>query len=307
MSCTDNFIGIRVCGAGTSKSGYYIEDLEGINLQSAADIAVDSDAVSLINSKIQFAIKQTVNDAAAKIPNLQFNVLAESLRSCDFSGTKTANTPSVTVTRNNYKSPLSNLVLNRIIVKLGQDYTGDLQVLDGGQVVETISISATADTDLIIDGLAVIVEGDLSVRINSAGLEPYTAYRYGQAWDAAVGSCCLRPWDSPFLQMTDGYGIVADVSVVCSDEKLLCRLLYPLKDAILYRTGIEILNEWLATDRVNFLAVNGQEWAENKKTEWAQAYNAKLSFALSSAALKTLQKIDPVCFDCGGNKFGYAL
>ena len=308
MACTDNFIGIRVCSPPTPpKSGYYIDDLEGINVSAAADIATDSDAVNLLEAKIQFAIKQTVNDALAKLPNLQYNALAENLRAFCFSATTRNASPTLSISRNEYKTPLSDLVVNRIILKFGEAYVGHLEVLNDGVVIETIAVNVTADTEYIIDGLAIKATGVLSIRINNAGLNPYFAARTAQVWDSAVTSCCLRPYESAYITMSDGIGIVADVSVVCSEDKLLCRMIFPLKDAILYRSGIEVLNEWLATDRVNFLAVNGQEWAMEKKAEWAAAYNAKLSFALGSTLIKTLQKIDPVCFDCGGNKFGYAL
>lgn len=305
--CTENFIGIKHCDRPAPKSGYYINDLEGLTMSAAADIAVESDAVTLFEEKIQFAIKQTVNDACAQMPKLQFNVFVDSLQYHDFSGEQRQGEPSLTITPNKRKSPFSSLVVNTIFVKLGEDYAGDLLITDDGQTVETLPIEAAGGTELCIEGLAVKIKGVLNIRIPDGNLSPFVARKQSFAWESAIADCCSRPWQGLYFDASDGIGIAADVSVVCDEDKLLCRMLHPLKEAILYRAGAEILNEWLATDRVNFLAQNGQEWAQKKKEEWGYAYNAKLKYALGSNMLKTLQKLDPVCFDCAGNKFGYAI
>ena len=310
MSCTENFIGVRGCTETVPKSGYYIDDLEGINLTNIADISSDQSARALIDAKIAFAIKQTATDVMAHLPNLDFNAFAETMQSYCFSGLPVNQTASQTITKNAYYAPMGKLSLNRIIIKLNQDLLGAVvDVSDGSQVLQSFTVDIAQDIEYVIDDMSIISDtGVLNVSIQGGAYDCYQAPKSLFAWRSGVyAKCCRRACESKFLEASQGVGVVMDASVICSPDLVLCRLLHPLKDAILYRCGIELLNEWIATDRVNFLAVNGQDWAAAKIQEWRQIYAEKVDYALTSRALKNLQAIDDICFECGANKFGYGI
>ena len=81
MNCLNNIVGVRCLGE-TSISGLYIEDLEGINLKTAsqiADVRYQS-GLDLIVKKKEFAIKSIKNEIqGAFLPYFRMNSMIDEL------------------------------------------------------------------------------------------------------------------------------------------------------------------------------------------------------------------------------------
>lgn len=90
-------------------------------------------------------------------------------------------------------------------------------------------------------------------------------------------------------------GITANVTLPCGDA-LFCQFREELAPAFLYDTGVCILKEWQASNRMNFLALK-KEWVEMKIVEWNEEAIAKTEAVLPLILDKMLHCF-PRCFEC---------
>jgi hypothetical protein len=104
----------------------------------------------------------------------------------------------------------------------------------------------------------------------------------------------------------EGY-VSVEVQAVCVFGAAQCLLLREYRWAILYQFGIECLEEWTITGRMNFLGIHGKPWAEQKKVEWAAIVEKHLEKKANKTA-NFLARLTPQCVKCGtGVTYGYAL
>ena len=84
-------------------------------------------------------------------------------------------------------------------------------------------------------------------------------------------------------------------------------LLRRLRWAVLYQFGVEVLDEWLATSRMNYMGIHGKEWAAEKRPEWQNEVEVKLEQQAPHLAT-LIEKLSPECTRCGrGLTLGYAV
>jgi hypothetical protein len=68
-------------------------------------------------------------------------------------------------------------------------------------------------------------------------------------------------------EINDLRGIRIDAVLMCDTDKILCLVRDRIKMPIYYLVIAEVMKEWLATDRVNFLSMNSEEWVKSQITQ----------------------------------------
>jgi hypothetical protein len=72
-----------------------------------------------------------------------------------------------------------------------------------------------------------------------------------------------------------------------------------LGEVVLYKTGINIMDERIKTDRINYFITYGQPEAEKTLKEWNKEYTEKWN-TLITALPTLLPRIDKCgCLECG--------
>lgn len=107
----------------------------------------------------------------------------------------------------------------------------------------------------------------------------------------------VNGYDSAAAQTMDwsSKGIKACISVIC-DDSAFCELLPVVKRAVLYLTGVLILEEAEGTERVNYWAAISGDLRAQRITEWRGEVEAILN--LNALALtQQIQKSNP-CIGC---------
>ena len=135
-SCLDNFIGVR-CLSTNPKSGLWINDLEGINIRMAADIA-DSGYLSglqMLESKINFATELVMQELSGfLLPYFRINSTIDELLVGDFNSNYLSPSPMF----RGLKAVVKNTRMMRIYV---------------GEVKIRVQEANTAHYFQIVDGL----------------------------------------------------------------------------------------------------------------------------------------------------------
>lgn len=324
MTCAEGFIGIRqACteaGLGSPASGLYIEDLEGISVKNLEAINAGKwgGAVDMVNQKTQHAVRLVAEDLRARMePRFQEELVLET----NFGGLFDKDPNYNTLAANDYglrafmvNNNLRTLCVNEIFLLFEADFNKTITITDGtntktinseNEVIAKAGEVARIQVDFMSsNGLIDITYAGTGVSARS-GSTSETQYLRSCSSCGSVGfeNFTVKGLanDTEDDQL---YGIRGRFSVECSMEKALCLSLHKLKMPILYKLGIELLKEWGASDRMNFLTIHSQEWALDKRAEWEEITYPNLMDQLASGVGYFLRRVDQNCFNCGGLTYG---
>lgn len=324
MSCSENFIGIRCLCDGASeeksKSGLYIENLEGIDIKNVADVTTGKfeNAKDLIQNKIDFAIESVFSDLHSELhPYLTLHSAIEIASIGDFESEYNLDNEGqkgLKITK--HKSKLSDLIIEKVVLSFKEDVEDEELFIIDGEHEEVIEFSATAGTrhEIELNYTAktdeVIIFTDMSLQLLKGDI--------GNCHQLSNCDACGSGGDYEHLTAVNydfgsgsetSYfnGIQAHCQVVCSIDKIRCSLLHTLKMPILYKSGILILQEWESTDRLNFLAIYSDEWVEKKLVEWIDYTYPNELEKVSRSLIHLLKGFDKACVQCNGAKYVIGL
>lgn len=326
MKCLDNFIGVRqFCNNGNAivpRSGLHIEDLEGINVKNISEITAEiPNAVDFINQKIQFAGKKVLDDAMSIIaPDLVDSLIVErALGGCFSDKYDTAAGDYNPFFAGNsglrirkVRTAFTNLRIPNIYLLADTDIASVVISIVDGAVIKTITVDnivAKVEKQVFIDYVSTTEQVD--IYWDTTAIATSTGTTYSTQKTSHCG-CANGTYDFITAQgykagvaTNEIYGIRADIQVECNTDKMMCLLVDKLRMCILYKAGIELLKEWLATDRLNFLAIHGKEWAEKKIEEWNETEYKPRMETMKPSFKNFLMSFDEFCFNCGGYRYGY--
>jgi len=301
MNCLENIVGLK-CLEESSVSGLFIEDLNGINLKTAANI-VDSRFVSgldLLKAKKEFATKAVQQDlSGAILPFFRVNSIIDEIEVGNF---KTNFLSSVALTRGikikARKSRLLRLRIKTIEIRIEEvNFDHSVEIIDGNTSTSfpfttdangfaKINVEYLSETDevfLVMDN-ATIKPLDASLKTGCSCYSKSTEFLNAWGWNGSTTS-------------TSTFGLKAEVLAECNNEKLYCLLGGKMGFAILYKTGIEIVKEWIASDRLNPVTIIDDGTEEFLLEEFKSEYKKALKILVEQIPL-FLSRIDEVCVVC---------
>ena len=308
-ACYENQVTSRqACPYIAPKSGRHIEDLPGLGMQAAAQIAEEKTvsgtdliwdknilAIQLLETQIQ----QRLSYWGYMLPTMQFT-----REFCSFS-TSNTNAPAalergLRITQNNTSSPYSCVYIETIYVKTKTAINTDIFIKDKiGNILNTINVTIPANVLTPIAANLCIYENEVFVVMDDTLIETYKA-------DCFNGSCCGADRASKFFSISgwngqncgrEGYGLSVKAGIKCNISALMCDVLPLIPNALLYQTGIEIVEELMASSRLSIVTLSEQDWAEGVKQSWEQKVSDELD-VITPTFLEQLKIKDTHCVTC---------
>jgi hypothetical protein len=312
-NCFENFIGIKCVSTSTPKSGLYVDDLEGINLRFAADVADSgfTSGINLIQSKISFAT-QIVLDEIAKFasPYFRMNSLIDELKVGDWVSPVSYLSPAAAnkgVRITTRESRMLRIRVQSVQIRIQQPaFTGNIEINDGIFVQQ---YPFTTD----VDGFAEIYPNYLS---DTAEIYIVTSNTLINPLNTKVKSSCncstaksrflsANGWNGSSTSSTS-FGLVVQAVAECSPDEIACLLAQRLRFPILYKSGIEIVKEALTTDRLNSVTLLDSDKCEFMLTEFEKQYQSHFETTIKSLP-SLFSRMDDICVVCNQSRFVYGL
>jgi hypothetical protein len=317
-----DFIGIRGITTGTPLSGYYINDLEGINLSLGAGLSNEDNisGVSFLQDKINLGCRLTDEDI--------FVYMLRLFRLNEVVGTgvvgRLPNT-NTAITYNGLAAFNRGIRVKRIKTRLSQIMIKTLDIYSNTTGTETITIQDGPDTytysvDLVAGSHTsvdiykefqneyIYITLDNSV-VDTANLPILRTYYDDSCDDCACVSSSgynnknftVSGWNGATFE-NNTFGIVANIQVICSRDEFIKTIDHLLGRVKLLRSGICILNELISSNRLNEYTLLGGEQAVLTITNWQKEYNEKMA-ALVERLPEHYNNIDNVCITCNSTRY----
>lgn len=332
----DDYILVKAfCTPGqTPKSGLYLDSLPGINLLNASNINDDlENGKALMKSCIDLAIDQASNDFVAELQkHYNFKSEASHVRT-KMSGSHTlygelAKHVSVKLTKPYDMDSFKKIQVQGFYIysdrAISKTFYVSTDVDD--EISETVSLTKGKNLipiDVSVDAEYVRISFDIS-DFKVGRREYYTSFGYhhckcsGQAY----GPIFLEVEESTDsrvtwvpLSDTDTFGFDIQGSLICDNQMLACWYKQELSQAILYKSGINILLEHKATTRINPYVKNSQSevdyflelWHTGKTdaktmTRTTPEYWRRITTAVNSVK-PNIPSLESDCFTCGTGSY----
>ena len=306
MICLENLVGIK-CSGTTSTSGLYVEDLEGINLKMASGIADNRyiSGLQLIQAKRDFAAKGILNDLqGAFLPFFRINSLIDEIKVGHFKTSYlTQSAPERGVKLKSRNSPRLKIRIDSITVDIQEAlHAGQVKILDGNS---TTLIDFTTDADgraelrpeyLSETNEVFVVMEDATVTPRDGQIKN-GCHCYSKATEFLIG----HGWTGG-SQSTSSFGLSVNALAECNNDELVCLVSSKLAFPLLYKTGIEIVKEWIASDRLNSVTMIDDGTEQFLLDEFERQYKRSLKTTIATLpALMT--RIDEVCVVCNQSRY----
>ena len=304
IACLNDWIGAR--GIKEGDSGLYVNDLPGmstasINLTKSFDDTdlnecferVSNRAINLFESDVRTQMKQT-----HKFFGLKENITTGIIREYEVLDTAVKWNGWHLYTSGYH--PNLEIIINNIHLNLISECSLTIKIYDAISGVELY----TKD----VEG----IEGTNEIKINKA----YKTSSYPNIFICYDAEDCdvlkASTYDSgeyynqnsvsilksnPILKDNlsgDNTGMIVNYSVRCSLESFVCDRLDSFSQAILYKHGVELLNERIFSDAINRYTLLDIETAEKLKDVYEREYIKLITDALISSDVI----IDGECFVC---------
>lgn len=326
MNCLTNFIGIsRSCGGVAPTSDLYIDMLEGMSLKTISNIEAGKyvTAQRLIDSKLILIMEKMKVDFAEFLFGDMVEDSIDSVISKNFGEDyETGEAGSAGLLIEKLPTSLSSLFIPRFYFKSHTAAVNLPITVSDASRTETFLVSANADEEVAIAINWYSNQNSVSIKFDDStfgpsqelispyngAISPFHAWYYDGCTKCCAGGSRyiqISGIDYDGSEISNYRGIRVDASVICDTDKMVCLIAHKMKVPILYKIGIEVLNEWAATDRLDFLAISSREWAEQKKSEWFDTVE-RSQFNNGKGIRKLLMKHEQQCFICNGVSYQYS-
>lgn len=315
MNCRGNIIGVRGACSSTDEQAtlfYYINDLPGISLRKAANIA-DSESgtgQNILQQSIEQGVKQTQNDIinsllnVVKFGTVNMSRLSGGLKNGSW---KTIATPQGQIIKTLNCSRLQAIYLPYVNVLIENDEDIEIIIEDGGK---TTTIRAAVDGG-IVTKIALnykATNNEITVKIGLQGGGSLSVSDAGLNYNGDCCNVCHYDYTNATSTSGDGTsnGLQILVQTICDEDALFCEIARYAAKAAWYASGIWFLEYLLASDRINVYTTYQNEEAADQIVRWSDVYQKELK-ALNERLPKQLLRLDSCCVECNSSRWQLAL
>lgn len=317
INCLQNIIGIRGCNPDVSRSGLYIQDLEGMTLNSIANTANGEQFTGkdLFQQKLELAINLLADDVVSAMRKANKVSLLPQLSNINggvFSQDPANYLPVAALERGvliqkNLTSDIQ--AINVVSVKVLANSTGtfNIKVKDGVVTnIYPVALIAGEIGEVNIDYIAqsnkvYVTLDNTALAVNDSritfGATPccgqcptiYDQYRYVR----------INGWDGTQIS-NKTFGIVVNANLVCDKMRFLCKIANSISYVLLYKTGIELLKEANSSERKNWFTLSKERIAELSQS-YQNEYN-RLLVNIVNNNYSYIASIRDECLQCNNSK-----
>lgn len=337
MECIEKqkLVGIHAMCNDTTRYKIYLDDIEGIDQTKVAKFASNESGMELMQKAIRIGFENTLEDALnmQRSDNhkavLWFNQLKQAYYQREFqshiNAAFTGERGIIVTNRYPYKYQFTENLIDNIHLKTVNSETDillkirnntDIYLVDAaGEVYlqkDSLNcVNTNNQEEVLISSLTLIetsaaktltipvnfaVTGDFEVVFDQTTIQTYSAFL-----PVHKGCCGKKPTPAVIngFEITESYGVSLDLSLRCSEERIKCAMIIHLGWAARLRAVLFLINEALMSDRMNFFAINSQEWLEAYRETIHKQYERKLNEIVPKMR-KVLSNQDGNCFSCAG-------
>ncbi len=293
----------------------YVNDIPGITLKNASAIANDEQRTgyNLLNDKIKLATRKVFNKFSSMVSdNFDFNSIIESREILNF--TTTTKAPEAIergLVLRRWRSEVAKIYIEKLYIKVEESGIATIKIKDG-------DLEKNYSASLLGGGII----NEVEIRYKAKSEQVYVTFdqtsftTYGCKLTSSSGctSCGqsrtkhnleVMGWNGS-SEVYDCFGMGVLASVQCYEEAILCQVLPRMAFMIWYQSGIEILQERLASDRVNAVVTFGKEAAANTLVDLQNDLKEEEK-QFAKNITNYLKTTKGECFTCIGKKSTYAL
>jgi hypothetical protein len=303
--CLKDWIGVRCLT--TSKSGYNINDLEGLNLRYAADIA-DSDNISglqFLKEKIDFATALVLNEISKYAePYYRINSLVDQLKVGEWKKTFTlpANIDRGLRVRA-HRSRMLRIRVNSVEIRIQEANHTDTLTIKDGIFTQTYSFTTDSTGAAYVQADYLSKTNEIFITINDQNINVNnTDVKQGCGCQSKQSNYLIaNGWNGSNISNTT-YGIVADLVAECDQNELYCLLSSKLTFPILYRSGLEVAKEAATTDRLNPITLLDDDKVEYLLKNFINEYDKHMKILIDSIP-DLMKRVDDCCIICNQSRY----
>lgn len=312
--CYQNFILCRQSCEDLSilpKSGLYIDELEGITIERLASISNEAQqkGIDLLHNKVILAIRKLEDLVIAKLGayGLYMPLFQKIGNYCTIgkgSAGASADFRGVQITRYPEAAYFASFYIDTIFLRPKTTKAGvSIEVRDmDSNVLLSYTVDLVADKLVQLKVGQEIAQTQFVIGISDADVEMYS----GEC--VITASCCsgqavknnyfrINGWNGTD-ESRASYGIALSGYLKCSKTALMCAILEPIKMAVFYQTGAEILKEQKSTRRNNVVTLHfPKEELKSQIQEWEFEADKILTDILP-ALIPQLKEQDKFCILC---------
>ena len=275
----------------------------------AADIA-DSGYLSglqMLESKINFASQLVMQELSGfLLPYFRINSTVDELVAGEFNTTYLTPSPNdrgVKVIVKNTR--MMRILVPQVKIRIQQtNFTHSLQIIDG---LNNTSYSFTTDSN----GEATVYPNytsstrEIYIVMDNTAINPAdTDVKSGCACSSKSSEFMLANGWSGSGVSNQAYGIVAYLNAECKIDELMCIISQHLRFPILYKSGLEIVKEAKATDRLNSVTLLDNDKINFLYEEFTNQYNNHMKLVINQLP-DLFKRIDDICIICNQSRYIY--
>lgn len=319
MSCLDDIlcgkriiIGVKdYADCAMPESGLFFNDLPGITLKSAAQVADEhfQTGAELLRSKQKLAAKLVFKEFSEKMSAMfDFNNIIELREVTRFSSYETLPAANLErgITVSRWRSEIARTFIEEIFVKADDSGVATIKIIDG-QVTKEFTADLIAGQIYTIRADYQAESESVKIVFNQQTFRPFTCEIAPAGNIGGCGSCGSRNSQARRGLLINGwngmqeqnrcFGVGVRAHVKCDENKIICSLLPRMHFLIWYRSGMEYLKHELASERMSPIAMFGAEKAE--KTFEALTLDYHKTYAqFVKASANFLRTTKGECFNC---------
>jgi hypothetical protein len=293
-TCLQTLVGVRAkCDPAQAKFGYYIEDLEGVDIKTIADIAniqspsgrmFGEDIIDMAAREMLGDMELLLNSGYTLIPTF-----GELCNTCSFSGVYQPNS-GVQVT-NNIGSNYSKILISTIDVLTNHTVNATLVLDDNKQAKQyPVLLQAGVVSPLELDYTTTERVVEIYFTDSTIGLAQMNCYNNnscgcgGGSVNSAAHTAIKYTGFVGSVNVQTLYGFKVCASVMCDNDMLVCDLIRQTPKlfglTLLYKTGAKYYSEMRLSERLNRTTGVSDE----KKVDMAEYYTKLYQQRLRGAA-----------------------
>jgi len=313
LTCLNNWIGVKGCTDPLPLSGFYINDLPGVDLRSIDQIANDEqvDFQGVFDEIQKRAVQRFDTDIRGKFAERwQIKTLTQSIQPVQDVDTATTFAPAAEYRGilKEFNNVDANVVYSNLLVHSIQTVQIYSQNTQAG--VDVKVFDADLGTELFTTTATLTADTWVTVQVNQS----FTAKRIFICYDATLitsyslnynlledtfCNCSSRIKGatsaiSPISLTTgeESYGLTAEMASKCSYEGLVCNNKECFTQALLYLLGMELMTERIYSDRLNRWTTTDLKSAKELRKEFHAKYKGGIIGAETDLELSVEGELD---------------